>query len=519
LKTGDLYVFTGLLLLLQTLWFVQKPHAEKQIKILLFLGALCIKVGFFHYCPFMQLWDEQFHALVAKNMVHNPFHPQLYNNPLLPYDYTNWSSNSTWLHKQPWFLWQMALSIHVFGNNLWGVRIPSLLMSSLMPVLIFSLGKRVFNFRAALFGGLFAATGFFLTWLAVGLKATDHNDVAFVFYVTASLWALARYTEQPQLKKALLVGLLVGISVLNKWLTGLFAFSVWGLWLLFDGHSRQQQRLWLHLLAAVLLAVMVFLPWQLYVLHAFPVEAQFEMAFNSRHFFEVLEGHDGPWHYHFSRLGYLYGLQELLGGWFVMGPSLVALAIVGKRNPQLAGPWALGVLFVYLFFSAAATKMPAFPYLTNAFWMLAVGALLAQLYGWVQHIKRARQIGLVLLAVGLLFNTSFFDFNRVRNLSNNPYFEGRLYNHAILQQLDTLLPEGERWIVFNTASWEGTLAMFYSNRGVVVYDNQPTLEQIAALTAKGHRIAVFVTPDLAATVLEHPSVFLLDVGLTKHSFF
>lgn len=519
LKTGDIYVFAGLLLLLQSLWFVRNPQANSQVKVILFLGALCIKVGFFHYFPFMQLWDEQFHALVAKNLIATPFHPQLYSNPVLPYDFTNWSGNATWLHKQPWFLWQMAASIKIFGNNLWGVRLPSILMGSLLPVLVFSLGNRVFNYRVGLFGGLFAATSFFLTWLAVGLKATDHNDVAFVFYVTASLWALARYTTQRGLKNALLVGLLVGISVLNKWLTGLFAFSVWGFWLLFDGNIRKEIRLWQHLFAAVILALVVFVPWQLYVLQAFPVEAQFEMAFNSRHFFEVLEGHAGPWHYHFSQLGYLYGLQELLGGWLVMGPALLALFWGYKNNGQMVGPWAMGVLFVYVFFAVAATKMPAFPFLTAAFWWLAMGALAARLADWLGKKNWLKFVAVPLFALALLFNTSFFDFNRVRNLAEKPYFKGRLHNHEILKNLDQLLPAGENWVVFNTASWEGSLAMFYSNRGLVVYDNPPTAGEVSQLQAAGYRIAIFVAPDLNPALLQYPGVHALDVGLVQHTFF
>lgn len=519
LKTGDLYVFAGLLVLMQNLWFLNNPAATGRVKALLFFGALLIKVGFMHYFPFMQLWDEQFHALVAKHMAEQPFHPQLYKNPLLPYDYTNWSGNATWLHKQPWFLWQMALSIKLFGNNIWVVRLPSILMASFFPVMVYQLGRQILHHKAALFAGIFAASGFFLTWLTVGLKATDHNDVAFLFYVTASLWAFVRYTQKQDFRTAVFVGLLVGIAVLNKWLTGLFTFLVWGLWLLFDGQLRVKAPNWWHLISAVGIAVMVFVPWQVYVLWHFPLEARYEMEFNSRHFFEVLEGHAGAWHYHFTHIGYLYGLQELLGGWALMGPAVLALVLTQKNKPQVLVPLAGAVLFVYLFFSIAATKMPAFPYLTAVFWMLAVGALMAQLQIWLAPVKWTKIPGLVVFAIALLFNTSFLDFNRVRNLPDNPYFEGRLHNHEILKNLDQLLPEGNNWVVFNTASWEGSLAMFFTNRNTVVYDQLPSKEQIQSLQAAGYQIAVFKTPDLPETLQSQPDIFWLDVGLMKHSFF
>ncbi len=39
-------------------------------------------------------WDERYHALVAKNMIEQPFKPMLYKNPVLPYDYKDWDLKS-----------------------------------------------------------------------------------------------------------------------------------------------------------------------------------------------------------------------------------------------------------------------------------------------------------------------------------------------------------------------------------------------------------------------------------------
>jgi hypothetical protein len=83
--------------------------------LLLFVGSLVL--GFFmaNLDPFLILWDEQYHALVAKNLMQNPLVPKLYANPLLEYDYRNWTGNEIWLHKQPLFLWQIALSLKLLG--------------------------------------------------------------------------------------------------------------------------------------------------------------------------------------------------------------------------------------------------------------------------------------------------------------------------------------------------------------------------------------------------------------------
>src|SRR5690606_2197726 len=70
---------------------------------------LCVGSGLLAYFmasldPFLNLWDEQQHALVAKHMADRPFYPTLYDRPLIGYDYKMWIANHVWIHKQPLFL-------------------------------------------------------------------------------------------------------------------------------------------------------------------------------------------------------------------------------------------------------------------------------------------------------------------------------------------------------------------------------------------------------------------------------
>lgn len=56
--------------------------------------------------PFLHPWDERFHALVARNMIDNPFVPILRVNPITTnFDPNMWCCNHIWLHKQPLFMW------------------------------------------------------------------------------------------------------------------------------------------------------------------------------------------------------------------------------------------------------------------------------------------------------------------------------------------------------------------------------------------------------------------------------
>ncbi len=71
---------------------------------LIILSAFLLRLLLSALDPFLHNWDERFHVLVAKNMMQFPFKPMLNKNPILPYNYTDWSSNNIWLHKQPLFL-------------------------------------------------------------------------------------------------------------------------------------------------------------------------------------------------------------------------------------------------------------------------------------------------------------------------------------------------------------------------------------------------------------------------------
>ena len=108
---------------------------------LLLTGALGIKLFMILLTPYLMLWDESFHGLVAKHLADNPLKPLLYKDPFFEHDYKNWWDSSIWLHKQPWFLWQIALSIKIFGNSYFAVRFPSLVYAVAGVFLFMALEK------------------------------------------------------------------------------------------------------------------------------------------------------------------------------------------------------------------------------------------------------------------------------------------------------------------------------------------------------------------------------------------
>ena len=220
-------LYIGVIVLIVSLVSYNFSKTKRYAVPLLFVATLLLGYFIVNLDHFLILWDEQYHALVAKNLIDNPLKPCLYRHPILGYDHRIWTNNHVWLHKQPLFLWQMALSIKLFGANELAVRIPSILMHAIIPVLIYRIGTNIKNRDTGYYGALLFAVAYFPLELVAGRYSTDHNDIAFLFYMTASFWAWFEYQRSKKKYWIILIGLFSGGAVLVKWLMGVFIYIVW----------------------------------------------------------------------------------------------------------------------------------------------------------------------------------------------------------------------------------------------------------------------------------------------------
>jgi 4-amino-4-deoxy-L-arabinose transferase len=278
---------------------------ELLLKIFLFAGG--VAVGYFACSldQFLHNWDEQYHALVAKNLMADFLKPVLYKNEILAS--SHWTGCHIWLHKQPLFLWEIAISMKIFGVNELAVRLPSIISHGLIILMVYDIGKFIKgNLAGILTALIFAYMKFPLTYVA-GMYATDHNDIAFLLYVTASFWSLIKYRETQKIRYVILCGLFSGAAVLVKWLTGFLAIGVWGSYTLIFERKKVIKPI-----LAGLIAVIVALPWQLYCYFNYRQIFLSEMSFNSKHVSEAVEGHSGNWLFHFSELKNLYSDTDII---------------------------------------------------------------------------------------------------------------------------------------------------------------------------------------------------------------
>ena len=105
----------------------------------------------------------------------------LYVNPVLDYDYKLWCCNHIWLNKQPLFLWQMALSMKVFGINEFGLRFPSALLGAIQVLLVYRIGSIALSRRVGYIAAFLFALNHFNLELTSGSFGRDHNDLVFAF--------------------------------------------------------------------------------------------------------------------------------------------------------------------------------------------------------------------------------------------------------------------------------------------------------------------------------------------------
>lgn len=500
-------LYLGLLLIVASLALIYSKK-EKAAILFLFFGALSIRLFMAHLDPFLADWDEKFHALVARNMMDHPFKPMLKTEILIPYDYRPWCCNHIWLHKQPLFMWQMALSMKIFGVSEFTMRYPSVLLGALTVVLVYRIAKLYTKDGLTAYGAaLLMCCSNYQLELISGYIGMDHNDLAFGFYVLASIWAYAEYINKKSIKWVILIGVFAGCAVLNKWLTGILVFSGWGINILWNIRDKDTRKEILHLLLAAAVCVVVFLPWQLYIFHAFPTEAAFEFEYNTRHIFEAIEGHGGHNEVYFNLFNEYFGKSI----WVLMLAGIVISwfnkQLLKKINVALCVCTAL----VYIFFSLIVqTKMASYYFV-----VVPIGYIyMAVAVSLLLKIRLAGKI--IFMAAILTFAYVLLDIPKIelRHNSDNPYRYNKIYNTNIYKNLHKTLPKDIK-VLMNLGPLGDVELMFY-NPGINAFHYIYSQDEFEVLKKDNIRIGVFKSRpafEVPDYIKNYPGTFIIDQKL------
>lgn len=478
-----------LLLIIATICFLVSLFFQTKNKVNLSVIFL-ILTGVFIFSfsalldPFLNLWDERFHALVAKNLMHHPLMPTLYDNPIVDMNYDRWDRYYIWLHKQPLFLWQIALSFKLFGISEFTLRLPDIILSTILIFISYRSGKLIVNQRVGYLSGVLILSTIFFLELIAGRQELEHNDISFLVYISLSIWSFIEYYFSGKKYWVFLIGLFSGMAILCKWLVGLLIYFGWYI-------LRLQQKKYKlsynkDILISLLITVLIAIPWQILTFIWYPAEASLAYKFNAIHFTNALEGHSGTFWYHFDKFNIIYGSIAS----FLVIPAFFFM-LKNSRDKKLFYSLLSMVLIIYLFFSLAATKMPSFTIVVSMIIFIAFASLFDSIITFFEQFIKIKEIRNLVLIISVMiiilirFDIEFLQEKHTVWKKNNSYTRMLLHNKEIFTSLD--LPYNT--VLFNVKGRHYIEAMFYT--GLPAYNFLPTVEQYQALKAKDVNIAIF----------------------------
>ncbi|MEA3480152.1 MAG: glycosyltransferase family 39 protein [Bacteroidota bacterium] len=341
------------------------------------------------------------------------------------------------------------------------------------------------------------------------ISPTANNDVAFLFYVSASIWAWLKYIKSGKFYWIVFIGAFAGAAILCKWLSGLLVYLAWGIY----NMQRYQfsVKKYLPLLISLLITALVVLPWQFLIFTWHPAEAKYELNYNFRHFSEVIEGHSGNIWYHFDNM-------KLLFGRFIQVLILPALAVfyIKSNDKKLALSFLAMPIFVYLLYSLSATKMPSYPILVAIPIYVCIAYLIYVIYELLSKKISIKWLpvavaGLLLLAIAWS-NLRILEFSRI-HAKDTDRARQLMHNKSIFISLNSQLPDNT--IIFNVKGRHYVDCMFYTN--YTAYNFIPSETQYASLKALNIPIAIFKAERLPAHLLTDEELIIIDKELMGYN--
>lgn len=462
--------------------------------------------------PFLNLWDERFHALVGKNLMNHPLMPTLYDDPVVNMSYDRWDRYHIWLHKQPVFLWQIALSFKLFGVSELSLRLPDVVLSAILVFVGYRSGKVLVNSRVGYITGVLTISTIYLLELAAGRQEVDHNDFSFLVYVSLSLWSLIEYQHTKKWYWIYFIGAFSGLAILCKWMVGLLVYLGWFvLKLIYKKHKLMQ---YCDLMSALLITVLVALPWQILTLVWYPTEAIQAFTINASHLTFPVDGQRDTFFYHFDKFRVIYGSLAP----FLIIPSFYVFYKVCRDKPLVISLLCM-VVAVYLFFSVAATKMTSFTLVVSMIILIAFAALFDHCLTYLNRYIKKTGYGNIIFTVALIiivclrFDLGLLQERHTMVNADNGYPRMLMLNKAVFTSLT--LPKNT--VLFNVKGRHYIEAMFYT--GLPAYNFIPTFEQCQKLKEKGRRIAIFKneTIELPAYLVNDPTVIILNKTIAGYN--
>jgi 4-amino-4-deoxy-L-arabinose transferase-like glycosyltransferase len=304
--------------------------------------------------------DEPVYSLIARDMLAT-------GNWLIPM-----VGGDFFQDKPPLLFWLQAAGYWLTGSEKIGFLLPSLLAGVGTLLLIYDLGRRLWNREA----GLYAAMALLFTVQFTLQSRRAQLDALLMFFTVLSLYCLLR-----QLllgggwRWAVVAGIAAGLGALTK-VVGFFSFTVLAPWLYAVWRKWpgvRWQRPWPMWLLAGLACVAVVAAWLTPIWLASRHDAGISAYLNELVFTQTLGRYVDPWHHYQPAWYYLYVMATAWLPLALLVPWLVPRwrAALAARDARVLLPLGFAVLYV-AFFTLSRGKRDV--YILSALPMLALAA-------------------------------------------------------------------------------------------------------------------------------------------------
>ena len=488
---------------------------KKTSLILLLVGTIGIKLFITLLSPYLYAWDEVFHGLVAKNMIDNPFYPTLYQKTIYTHS-IDWWDTTLWIHKQPWFLWQMALSIKAIGATAFAVRLPILIYLCAGTFFIYDIGKRIANERVGFYGALMFCLNNYINEQLSGSTPTDHNDLIFMNLIFAGFWAFVRYTgTSKKTKYVILIGVFCGLAILTKWLVALIVFFCWFWYIILSNKNNfLKVRLYFDFIKSLIITTVIALPWQIYISLRFPIQAAHEFEFNRKHITEGLDGHVGDQYFYFDVLGQQFGYLSPI---FCLLGIVLLYRYVKEKTMYIT--LLISFLFVYAFFTIVQTKMSGFVLVVSFLLFLGFGAIAQTLHDFlIKNNKIYSKISFIIIVLTAGFVSFNIEAVQARHttwrlVEKNLLYMAREFDFKEICDYVRINEKDTSYVYYNCEFPTNINLMFET--GFMAYSKLPDANDVKLTKEKGYKIAVINCGTLPAEIENNKEFKIISIDKFK----
>ena len=390
---------------------------------------LVIFIGIILFIPYLGNvhlfdWDEINFAEAAREMI-------------VTGDYLNVRIDFEPFHeKPPLFIWLQVISMKIFGINEFAARFPNAIIGIITLLVIFNIGKKLFDFKF----GLFWVLTFIGSVLPHFYFKTAIIDPFFNLLMFTGIYFLYKFfLESNQKKYLILASVMVALAVVTKGPVGyLLPFLTLAAFLVIKRKSVK-----LKFLDFILFTIISFIPailWYIYIFTSINDGLITEFInYQIRLLTTGDAGHEGPFYYHFA---------VLLIGCFPASVLILRSFRNQEQNDYSQNSfriWNIILLSVVLIvFSLVKTKIVH--YSSLAFFPITYLAALTIYNVSTGKIKWKLSSSIFLGSIGLIFSLALFWFPIV--LMNIGLFIPKIDDEFTREVLKTSVTwSGIEWII------------------------------------------------------------------------